>query len=132
MSGVRKSILWSIVGILMLGFLTICFRVWVGMLNGDDLFIKWQLRRLIHNPIAIQTVSENTSTIQFLEHLPKNPSISSIQEELDHDNKVQHYQAKINNKSVDLYVRDIGWVQTFSITKISVDGLPRLPELFMD
>jgi hypothetical protein len=86
----------------MLGFLIFCFRVWIVMLNGDDLFIKWQLRRLIHNSVAIQTVSENTSTIQFLEHLPKNPIIGSIQEELDHDNKVQHYQAKINKKSVDL------------------------------
>jgi hypothetical protein len=122
----------SIIGILMLGFLSFCFRVWVVMFNGDDLFIKWQIRRLIHNSVAIQTVSENTSTIQFLEHLPKKPSISSIQRELDHDNKVQHYHAKINKKTVDLYVRNIGWVQTFSIAKISVDELPCLPEFFMD
>ncbi|WML45468.1 hypothetical protein [Neobacillus sp. PS3-40] len=132
MSGVRKTILGSIIGIMVLGFLFFCFRVWVGMFNGDEFFIKWQLRRLIHNPVAFQSVSEDTSTIQFLEHLPKNPSISSIQEDLDHDNKVQHYQAKINKESVDLYVRDIGLVQTFSITRISVDGLPCLPEFFMD
>jgi hypothetical protein len=123
MSGVRKTILGSIVGIMVIGFLFFCFRVWVGMFNGDEFFIKWQLRRLIHNPVAIQLVSKDTSTIQFLEHLPKSPSISSIQENLDHDNKVQHYQAKINKESIDLYIRDIGWVQTFSITKISVGCL---------
>lgn len=116
----------------MLGLLIFCLRVWTVMFNGENFFIQWQLRRLIHNPVAIQSVSEDKKTIQFLKQLPKNPSITSIQTELDHDDQVEHFQAKIDGKSVEMYVRDVGWFETFPITKLSVDGLPRLPEFFME
>jgi hypothetical protein len=132
MSKVGKTILWTTVGIVGLGLLFFCFRVWAVMFNGEDVLIKWQLRRLIDNPVAIQSVSKDKSTIQFLKHLPKNPSINSIERELDHNDQVEHFQTRINGETVDLYVRDIGWVQTFSIKKISVDGLPRLPEFYME
>jgi hypothetical protein len=131
MSRLGKRILWSVVGIVVLGVLLFCFSVWVAFFNGEDLFIKWHLTRIIYNPVAIQSISKDTSTVEFLENLPKDPSISDIQEELDHNNEVEHYKVKINEKSVDLYVH-INMFRTFSITKISVDGLPNLPEFFMD
>jgi hypothetical protein len=131
MSRLGKRILWSVAGIVVLGFLLFCFSVWVTFFNGEDLFIKWHLNRIIHNPVAIQSISKDASTVKFLENLPKDPSISDIQEELDHNNEVEHYKVKINGKLVDLYVH-INMFRTFSITKISVNGLSNLPEFFMD
>ncbi|WEG14537.1 hypothetical protein PU629_09325 [Pullulanibacillus sp. KACC 23026] len=131
MSRVGKSVLWLIVGIIGLGFLFFCFSLWIAFFNGDQFFIKRDLNHLIHNPVEIQSVSKDTLTVDFFKNSSKDPNISDIEEELDHNKKVNHYKAKVNGKPVDLYVHVTGFY-TFSITKISVDGLPNLPDFYMD
>jgi hypothetical protein len=120
-------------------------RTWDG-LDGDKYALAHEMRQVIraNHSLEINKLSYDKNTSDFLTKLAKNSSVvvSNTRDLLDYEIisphvVIYHYTTSVNGKTADVYLKSnmAGFhflIPDWSITQISVDGLPVLDRFFME
>lgn len=144
-SGVMKRKWIWILGCIILILIYAGWRFWIGA-PGDRYALAHEINHMIrtHDLVEINKISYNQDTRLFLSKLPIDAEVnkSKTQSDLDYDNvgshiTIYHYETVLDEHSVDVYMKSNTpglhfFFPQWTVTRISVNGLPPLSRSFMD